>query len=363
VKPRWVIGRKELAGVFTERTILLAVVIQVFVAGFSSFLVLGLSALVDPNALPNTAKPTLVYNATTPLEGGDAYGLLLGDLHDAGIILIGAPNDTEAQRTFYAHGADGILLIRPLPNASEPARLQLVLPDGDLKSTLTLTQVKDVLERYEGQLRDQRHERLDFQPLVVDTHAKGGSFAFVYSLLVPLLVFLPVILSGALCADSLTEEVQRGTLPMLLVSPATPADVIEGKLLANVAVTPLLAGAWFLLLALNDLPVPIVGGALILVLATAMSFLLGLLACGIALATRDRNKAHVLYATAMFLLLGLSLALPTSPVNAVALLAAGSASAGAYALVAGTVVLALGTWLGLRLFLKRTASWMAAGGA
>ena len=71
----------------------------------------------------------------------------------------------------------------------------------------------------------------------------------------------------------------------------------------------------------------------------------------------------MLYASAMFLVLGLSLALPVSPVNAVALLAAGSAGTGVYALVAVAVVLSLGAWIGLRLFLRRTAAWMAAGAA
>jgi ABC-type Na+ efflux pump permease subunit len=172
-----------------------------------------------------------------------------------------------------------------------------------------------------------------------------------------------VILAGALCADSLTEEVQRKTLPILLASPATPADVVEGKLLANVAVAPMLAAAWFLLLGLNHLPVPPLGALGILLLATAIAYLLGLLACAIALATRDRNKAHVTYASVMFLLLGLSLALPVSPVNAVALLAAGSATPAVWSVVAGFCVAALVGSLALRVGLRRSAQWMAAGTA
>jgi ABC-type Na+ efflux pump permease subunit len=284
-------------------------------------------------------------------------------LEAAGFHVQPYPTDEQALAAFHQGLADAVVLFKPPANASVPAQVSVTLPDGDLRATITLTQLKKVLESYESQLRDQRSDRLSFQPVELESDAKSGSFDFVYSLLVPLLVFLPVVLSGALCADSLTEEVQRGTLPILLASPATPADVIEGKLLANVAITPLLSAAWFLLLAANHLPVPLAGALLILVLATAIAFLMGLLACGIALATRDRNKSHLLYASAMFLMLGASLALPVSPVNAVALLAAGSASAGAYALVAGVVVLALGCWLGLRVFLKKTAAWMAAGGA
>jgi len=350
MRPRWVIGQKELAGVFSERTILLAVIIQVFVAGFSSFLVIGLSALVDPNSLPNSPHAAIAMNQT-----GD-----LGDeLTQAGFSVQPFPTNEEALDAFHRGAVDAVVLYEPPANDSMPAQVSITLPDGDLRATLTLTQVKKVLEAHEMDLRAQREDRLDFKPLTLDTDAKAGSYAFVYSLLVPLLVFLPIVLSGALCADSLTEEVQRATLPTLLASPATPADVIEGKLLANVVVTPLLSIAWFFLLGLNGLKIPVIGAVLILVLATSIAFLMGLLACAIALTTRDRNKSHVLYASMMFLILGLSLALPVSPVNAVALLAAGSASVGAYVLVGGVLALALAAWLALRLFLKKTASWMA----
>jgi hypothetical protein len=116
-------------------------------------------------------------------------------------------------------------------------------------------------------------------------------------------------------------------------------------------------------LGLNGLPVPLAGAIGILVMATAISYLLGLLACGIALLTRDRNKAHVTYASAMFLLLGLSLALPVSPVNAVALLAAGSAHTGVWLLVGALVAAAIAGAIGLRVTLRKSAQWMAAGGA
>ncbi len=351
---RWAIARREIAGVLRERTILLAVVIQVFVAGFSSFLVVGLSALVDPDALPPGVDPVIAVNASSDV----------GRFLDArGLVTRPEPSDEAAERAFRDGRADAALLAEDEGEPSRPVRLRLLLPDGDFRATLTLVEVKTALEEFERALRAERSDRVAFEPLVVDSPAKTSSFAFVYSLLVPLLVFLPVVLAGALTADSLTEEVQRGTLPLLLASPATPADVVEGKLVANVLVAPALGAAWFLLLAANGLAVPVVGGALVLVLATAMSFLMGLLACGIALATRERNTAHVVYAAALFLLLTASLALPTSPANAVALLAAGSPSPGAHALVAASVAASVAGWLGLRWYIRRPSAWMAAGGS
>lgn len=358
MKPRWVIARKEFAGVFTERTILLAVVIQVFVAGFSSFLVVGLSALVDPSAFPSTAKADIALN---PEASKDQQLLTL--LRDSGLGLIPTSDDNETMRVFETGLADGALFMTT--NATAGGRgtvnLTLVLPDGNLRTTLTLVQVKEVLESYERDLREERAGRIAFDPIYVEETAKGGSYAFVYSLLIPLLVFLPVVLAGALCADSLTEEVQRKTIPLLLASPATPADVVEGKLFANVSLAPMLAVMWFLLLGLNGLTVPFAGAIGILVLSTAIAYLLGLVACVIALATRDRNKAHVLYAALMFVLLGASLALPVSPVNAVALFAAGSATPAAWTVVVALVAAAMIGGIGLRMALRRTQEWMAAG--
>lgn len=361
MRPRWVVAQRELAGVFTERTILLAVVIQVVVAGFSSFLVVGLSALVDPSAFPSQAHAAIALDPEATQD--DA---LRAHLADAGLVILNAKSEAEAYALFKQGEADGAIFLTP-PNATatgtQPVRLSVVLPEADIRTTLTLVQVKDALESYERDLREQHLDRIEFTPLYLDTDAKGGSYAFVYSLLVPLLVFLPVVLAGALCADSLTEEVQRKTLTLLLASPATPADVVEGKLLANVAIAPLLSVAWFLLLALNHLPIPVTGALAIAVLATAAAYLLGLLACAIALATRDRNKAHVIYAACMMFLLGASLALPVSPINAVALLAAGSATTGAYALVAVAALLCVAGAAVLRLFLRRQAQWMSAGGS
>ncbi|HVL87027.1 MAG TPA: ABC transporter permease subunit [Candidatus Thermoplasmatota archaeon] len=342
-RPWRVIARKEFRSIFQERTILLAIVIQVFVAGFSSFLVVGLAGLVDPDALPSRLAPEVAVNDSL---GGARF------FAEEGIRLRPFSTNEEALDDLAAGRADAAILVEDPGGETRPLRLRLLLPDGELRTTITIVQVKRALESYERDLRAQREHRLEFEPVYVDTQAKAGSYAFVYSILVPLLVFLPVILAGALVADTMTEEMQRGTLPLLLVSPATPGDVVAGKLAANVAFAPLLAAAWFALLALNGLHAPLAGIAGILVLTTALASIMAALAAGIAMATKDRNKAHILYATTLFFLLGLSLALPTNPVNAVALLAAGSATPGAWLLVAASGALAVASLAALAWILR-----------
>lgn len=351
-RPVWTLAAKEFKAIFSERTIVLAVIIQVFVAGFSSFLVVGLSALVDPEAFPTTAQPRVATNGTDEL---------LEHLTRAGIDVRPYSSAAAALAAFDRGDVDAVALARYASGGTVPVSVTLVLPDGDLRATLTLVKAKQALQAWERGLRDDNAHRLSVEPVYLDSQAHAGSYGFVYALLVPLLILLPVVLAGALVADSITEEVQRGTLPLLLVTPATAADVVEGKVLANVAIVPMLGALWFVLLALNGLSVPLLGAVLVLVLGTAIAFAMGALACAIAFMTRDRNRTHVAYATAFFLALALAMELPMSPVNAIALLAGGSPSAGAYAVVAGSVALALACALVLRLVLARVAHKLAAG--
>ncbi len=77
----------------------------------------------------------------------------------------------------------------------------------------------------------------------------SGFFEFVYGLLIPLLVFLPGIISAALIIDLITEEYQHETLETLVSTPVTFAEMVWGKVLACVLLVPLQAGAWIILLS------------------------------------------------------------------------------------------------------------------
>ncbi|MFC6754754.1 ABC transporter permease, partial [Halorubrum tibetense] len=48
---RLTVARREIRGLRAEKTILLAIGIQLFIAAFSSFLVVGLVSMYDPAAL------------------------------------------------------------------------------------------------------------------------------------------------------------------------------------------------------------------------------------------------------------------------------------------------------------------------
>ena len=69
--------KKDLKGLGHERTILLAILLQLFIALFSSFLMVGLTSMYDPSALSkySTVRYNIAYNGSD----SDLRGLLASD--------------------------------------------------------------------------------------------------------------------------------------------------------------------------------------------------------------------------------------------------------------------------------------------
>ena len=103
---------------------------------------------------------------------------------------------------------------------------------NDIQSAIVQVKVRDILLAYEARLRSVREYRLAEKPLPISIPPARGSgtfFEFVYGLLIPLLLFMPAIISSALVIDFITEEFQQETLETLLSTPVTLREVVTGK--------------------------------------------------------------------------------------------------------------------------------------
>jgi len=170
---------------------------------------------------------------------------------------------------------------------------------------------------------------------------RGGNpyFDFTYTVLLPLLVFLPVFISGSITVDSITEESERGTLELLRVAPVSLVQIVDGKALAMIAIAPLQAMTWLALLSLNG--VGVANGAWLFGLVTAATVVVVAFAVGVSLLAADRRAAQLLFSVGVLLLFAAASFLPGSPANTAALLAIDSATASTYAAVGGYVVAAV----------------------
>jgi len=91
------------------------------------------------------------------------------------------------------------------PDATDPIKVTLYTQQNDLQSAVINIPV----------------------PLKFPAQTGGTDFfEFVYGLLIPLLVFMPAIISSAMIIDLITEEYEHRTLEVLLAAPVSFAEVI-----------------------------------------------------------------------------------------------------------------------------------------
>ena len=100
--PRLVIARRDVRSLSREKTIVLALLIQLFVAGFSSFLVVGLTSLYDPGAVASGEVELAVT--------GDARDELLEAAREhQGADAVEYENPDEAELAFEQRRVDAML--------------------------------------------------------------------------------------------------------------------------------------------------------------------------------------------------------------------------------------------------------------
>ena len=335
---RATIARRELGSLSREKTIVLAILIQLIIAGFSSFLVVGLTSLYDPGG-----------------GGGDIQVAVTGDaaekLIEAGNEVEGlnpvAYNDLSNARDGFNRGDAAAVAVAERSGGRIDVSIEA--PQSSLQKTLVVVRLRAALEELERSERRDRTASLDFDPLPLPPSADASPyFGFTYTILVPLLAFLPVFISGAVVVDSMTEEVERGTLELLRVTPTSLIEIVEGKAGIMAVLAPLQLLLWVVLLGANGITISNV--VALLVLTTAAATLAAVFAAGLAVAVPVRQRAQLTYSFGALAAFAAATALPEHPGTTVALLAIDSPTLTTYAHLGGYVITAAAAVVALRVF-------------
>ena len=342
-----IIAKKEFKGLFNERTILLAVLLQLFIALFSSFLMVGLASMYDPSSLSkySHSRYSIAYTGNespllTSLEASSDFRVYQMDLSTA----VAALKERKLAAVIFVPDT--------LPDATDPIKITLYTLQNDLQAAIVDVKLKDIFLNYEQDLREIRADRLKEELIGIQIPKAGGGgdfYEFVYGLLIPLLVFMPAIIASALVIDLITEEYQHETLETLVSTPITFTEIVWGKVLACELLVPLQAGAWLILLMINGIAIQNAG--LILVQVIVSSLILILLGTLTALHYRERTAAQFIFSTALVVVILFALALPDNPLNLLTRLAVGTAG--------GEQWLVLGVTFGIILILSYVTHWYA----
>jgi len=343
--PRLTIARRELGGLRKEKTIVLALALQLFIAAFSSFLVVGLVSLYDPGQVGGAEVDVAV-------TGDASEDLIRASQEVRGVDAQFYRTEAAAMRAFQEYRATGIDAVIVAETRDERVFVRAVAPDSNVQTTVVVVQLRDVLRSFERAERTDRAAFLTSTPLELPPETDSSPyFGFTYTILLPLLLVLPVFISGSITVDSVTEEIDRGTLELLRVAPVTLHDVVDGKLAAAAGLAPIQAGLWIVLLELNGTSVA--NATALVALVAGLALLVCGLGAAVALVSPDRRAAQFLYSIAVLFVIGGTTLLPHGPVTAAARLGIGSPATADFLAVAGVAVLAVAVYLGLHRLVDR----------
>jgi ABC-type Na+ efflux pump permease subunit len=346
VIPFLALVKRELSSVLRDRTILIAILIQLFIASFSSALLLGMFSLYDADTVLKYSGSWIKIGV---VDGADHP---LGTfLTDRGLKVLPFATLAEAESAFYERKINAIVDAphraknNGAGDASGLIEIKLYLPDSDTTSSLIRTVIQEPLKQYENYLRTQQGIEVRYTDLQGEP---STSFEFVYSVLLPILMFFPAFVAGSLSIDSLTEEIETNTVQTLLSAPLTVNGMIGAKLSAVLILSIVQCSAWLALLSLNGIAIQNTGWILLLSLIvsgiTATSAAFG------AVLLRDRERSQFMYALMLLAALAISSLLHVSPIITLSRLAIGDAFA------SGWMVLLYGVFLaGLYLILWKVS--------
>ncbi len=324
---------------------MLAICIQLFIAGFSSFLVVGLTSLYDPQSVDGS-------NIEVAVSGDVEQELLEASTEVQGVSVQRIATRDDALELFDNGDVDAVISTSSIPaGGASKVQVEAAVPAEDLRTTLIVVTIRELLTELERLERVDRVDYLEQAPVEVPQDVGSSSyFGFTYTILLPLLLFLPAFISGSIVVDSLTEEIEQGTLELLRVSPVSLVDIVDGKAVGMIAIAPIQAGVWMLLLRFNGTSIQNMW--LILLFVTAITTLTVVVGTTLGVVTGQRRQAQLLYSLLAVLLFGSTLVLPEHPASTVALLAVDSATIVTLGHVVAFTALAIGLYLLVRQYVS-----------
>ena len=316
MKPFFALVKRELASVARERTILIAIAIQLFIASFSSALLLGLLSLYDPDSVTATTRVNMRVGVV-----GELAGALTPLLQARGLRVVSFTTLEQARQGYQNNQVDTVIVAPRSEN--EIVTLQLFVPRAEARASLIQLLLQEPLKEYENILRAENGLNVRYTDL---KGAPPTTFEFLYSVILPLLLFFPAFVAGNLVADSLSEEFEMNTLDTLLAAPLSLRAIVGAKIFAAVVLAVLQGALWLGLLTLNRTELHHI--PLLLVMGGALAGMFAVAAAIVAVAFKNREQAQFVYALLLIGGMGASFLLGVSPLTTIARLAIGDAFTG-----------------------------------
>lgn len=309
--PFWAVVKRELWTVIRDRTIIIAVMIQFFIASFSSGLFLGMLQLYDVDTILRYSGGAIRIGVVNATESQ-----LAEFISKHGMTVVPFETLEEAEDGFRNGKAVAIL---DAPQETDGiTEIRIYLPESNTISSIVRMVIQEPLKEYENFLRIQKGVDIRYTDLQGEPSI---SFEFVYSVLLPLLMFFPAFVAGSLAIDALTEEFENNTMETLLSAPLTVHGMVHAKVLSVVILAVAQCALWLILLKLNGIVIQ--NTIWVFLLAVIVSGITSLSAALAAVLLQDRERSQFIYALMLLTAIALSNLFNASPIITLSRLAIG----------------------------------------
>jgi ABC-type Na+ efflux pump permease subunit len=303
LKPLMAIVKRELRAVRREKTIMIAIGIQLFIASFSSVILVGLLSFYDPSSIALNSQARIRAGIV-----GDKESQLLNFMRAGNVQPIYFDQPAQADAALSNGLVDTVLYVPA--ETGDLTQLQLFLPEGETQTTIVMMVLRQPLEQYENYLRQQRGIEVRF----TDLEGKPAtSYEFLYATILPILMLFPGFVAGSMVVDSVASELEHGTLETLWSAPVSLNQIFSAKIIAAFILALFQIALWIILLSFNQINVQNAGS--VLLLAAIVAGLNGVAAAGITTLFKDRERAQFIYSLSIVLVIGGSSLIGRSPIT------------------------------------------------
>ena len=308
----WVLVKKELKSIRREKTIMFAIVIQFFIASFSSILLVGVMSFYDPESIGENTQLNLKIGVID--EAGSPIVDFVESRRNVRVILFSSIG--TAEEAFRSGRVDAVMSIPP-PDGGV-VNMKLVLPESDTESMLILMILDKPLKDAENHLRQLNGIDLHYAHLEGKSHT---GYEFLYSVIIPVLMFFPALIAGSITIDTISEELQHKTLDTLWSAPLSLTKIFLSKVFTAGLAAFVQCVLWVLLIMLNSFSMENV--PFVLLLATLIAFCVSFGSGIIALSFKDRERSQFVYSVSLVIVASLSYLFSPSPFELITRLSAG----------------------------------------
>jgi ABC-2 type transport system permease protein len=311
--------KRELRSITREKTIMFAIIVQFFIASFSSIILVGIMAFYDPSSISENTH--IHIRAGVVMTGEGDWSPLLQYMSDSNIRIVPYFLKSDAEEAFSRGRIDTIMLLPE--NSNGVVDIELIMPELDSKKTVVFMLLDEPLKRYENYLRESSGVDLHYNN---DGGEPNTTHEFLYSLIVPILILFPALIAGSIVIDTVSEEFENKTFDTLAAAPVSLAQVIMSKMSAAVITSAVQVALWVGLLRLNGIVVQNAG--LVVTLGILIAAVISVVTGIMALYFKDRERTQFVYSIVLVALIGGSFFLNPSPFGLITRLATGDPALG-----------------------------------